>query len=53
MGNCQLSVIIPCHYYRCYLSRAIASVLDQEGSVKSIEVIVVNDHSCDSETLNV
>ena len=53
MGNCQLSVIIPCHDFGRYLSGAIASVLNQESSVKSMEVIVVDDHSCDSETVDV
>lgn len=52
MADCELSVIIPCHNAGRYLSQAIDSVLRQESSVRSLEVIVVNDHSTDRDTLD-
>ena len=52
MADCELSVIIPCHNAGRYLSQAIDSVLRQESSVRSSEVIVVNDHSTDRDTLD-
>ena len=52
MADCELSVIIPCHNAGRYLSQAIDSVFRQESSVRSLEVIVVNDHSTDRDTLD-
>lgn len=51
MTECPLSVIIPCHNYGQYLTAAIQSVLRQEGSVENMEVLVIDDHSSDSDTL--
>jgi glycosyltransferase involved in cell wall biosynthesis len=51
MVNCLLSVIIPCHNYGQYLTEAIESVLRQDGLVHNAEVIVINDHSSDPNTL--
>lgn len=52
MNECQLSIIIPCHNYGRYLSEAIESVLNQKSSIEHMEVIVVDDHSSDQETLD-
>ncbi len=51
MRNCLLSVVIPCYNYGQFLTDAIESVLQQEGLGDSAEVIVINDHSSDSSTL--
>lgn len=51
MPNCLLSVVIPCYNYGQFLTDAIESVLQQQGLGDSAEVIVVNDHSSDSNTL--
>jgi len=51
MIKCLLSVVIPCYNYGQFLTEAIKSVLQQEGFDESAEVIVVNDHSSDSNTL--
>ncbi|HEY3305109.1 MAG TPA: glycosyltransferase family 2 protein [Candidatus Binatia bacterium] len=51
MAECRLSVVVPCRNYGQYLSDAIESVLQQEGFGDQAEVIVVNDHSTDSSTL--
>jgi len=50
MSECQVSVVIPCHRAGKYLPQAIHSVLDQESSVRSVEVVVVDNHSPDDET---
>jgi len=52
MADCELSVIIPCYNAGRYLSQAIDSVLSQESSVRSLEVIVINDHSTDRDSLD-
>jgi len=51
MTGCDLSVVIPCHNVGTLLSEAIDSVLDQKSSVEELEVIVVDDHTSDGETL--
>ena len=43
----QVSVIITCHNYARYLSRAIRSVVNQTLDSKDYEIIVVNDASTD------
>ena len=43
----QVSVIITCHNYARYLSRAIRSALNQSVSKKEYEIIVVDDASTD------
>ena len=43
----QVSVIITCHNYARYLSRAIRSVVNQSLDSKEYEIIVVNDASTD------
>jgi glycosyltransferase involved in cell wall biosynthesis len=53
MGDCQVSVVIPCYQAGNYLTEAIDSVLAQESRVKSLEVIVVDNHSLDDETSRV
>ena len=53
MTRPDVSVVIPCHNDGKYLSEAIESVLMQEHDLDSIEVIVVDDHSTDEETLGV
>jgi len=53
MTACELSVVIPCHNDGKYLSEAIESVLNQEHRLRGFEVVVVNDHSTDEETLDV
>lgn len=46
-----LSVVIPCRDYGQYLDDAIESALRQEAFSDSLEIVVVNDHSSDSNTL--
>ncbi len=53
MGECQVSVVIPCYRAGKYLSEAIYSVLAQESGVRSLEVVVVDNHSPDDETRQV
>jgi glycosyltransferase involved in cell wall biosynthesis len=53
MGECQVSVVIPCYRAGKYLSEAIDSVLAQESRVSSLEVVVVDNHSPDDETRQV
>jgi glycosyltransferase involved in cell wall biosynthesis len=53
MTGCELSVVIPCHNDGKYLSEAIESVLSREHRLRSFEVVVVDDHSTDEETLEV
>ena len=53
MTGPELSVVIPCHNDGKYLSETIESVLKQEHELSSIEVIVVDDHSTDDQTLEV
>jgi len=53
MGECQVSVVIPCYRAGKYLSEAIDSVLAQESRVSSLEVVVVGNHSPDDETRHV
>src|SRR6476620_1442607 len=53
MGECQVSVVIPCYRAGKYLSEAIDSVLAQESGVSSLEVVVVDNHSPDDETKQV
>ncbi|MEO8209970.1 MAG: glycosyltransferase family A protein [bacterium] len=43
----QVSVIITCHNYARYLSRAIRSVINQTVESKEFEIIVVDDASTD------
>ncbi len=43
----QVSVIITCHNYARYLSRAIRSAVNQSFDKKDYEIIVVNDGSTD------
>ncbi|HMS63855.1 MAG TPA: glycosyltransferase family A protein [Ignavibacteria bacterium] len=43
----QVSVIITCHNYARYLSRAIRSAINQTLDKKDYEIIVVNDGSTD------
>ena len=43
----QVSVIITCHNYARYLSRAIRSAVNQSFDRKDYEIIVVNDGSTD------
>src|SRR5215471_8294141 len=51
MIACPLSIVIPCHNYGRYLGDAIASVLQQEGPVENAEVLIIDDHSSDLDTL--
>ncbi len=51
MRNYFLSVVIPCRDYGQYLDDAIKSALRQEAFSDNIEIIVINDHSSDSNTL--
>ena len=51
MEKALISIVVPCHNHGIYLSDAIESVLKQEGFGNSIEVIVINDHSDDPDTL--
>jgi len=51
MRNHLLSVVIPCRDYGQYLDDAIKSALRQEAFSDNIEIIVINDHSSDSNTL--
>jgi glycosyltransferase involved in cell wall biosynthesis len=51
MVECRLSVVVPCRNYGQYLSDAIGSVLQQDGFGDKSEIIVINDHSTDSNTL--
>ncbi len=43
----QVSVIITCHNYARYLSRAIRSAINQTIDEKDYEIIVVDDASTD------
>lgn len=52
MAACQLSVVIPCFNGGSYVSEAVTSVLGQDSSVTTLEVIVVNDRSSDPLTLH-
>lgn len=52
MTACPLSVVIPCRNYGRYLADAIESVLRQEDLVANAEVLVVDDHSSDLDTLD-
>lgn len=51
MRNHFLSVVIPCRDYGQYLDDAVESALQQEGFANNIEIIVIDDHSSDSNTL--
>lgn len=51
MAECQLSVVVPCHNCGRYLKEAVDSVLNQRSSVQSLEILIVDDHSDDKETL--
>ena len=53
MTGPELSRVIPCHNDRKYPSETIEFVLKQEHELSSIEVIVVDDHGTDDETLEV
>lgn len=53
MGYCQLSVIIPCHDDGHYLVEAIESVLSQESTVDPVEILIIDDSSTDTATLQV
>ncbi len=53
MGECQVSVVIPCYRAGKYLPEAIDSVLAQESRVSPLEVVVVDNHSPDDETKRV
>lgn len=45
-----ISVVIPCYNTGQYIEEAVQSVLLQEGPFELVEVVVVDDHSDDSET---
>ncbi len=44
----ELSVIIPVFNAEDYIKECLASVVDQSLGIDNIEVIIVNDNSCDS-----
>lgn len=46
-----ISYVIPCFNAGNYLLDSVQSVLDQQGDFELIEVIIVDDHSTDSQTL--
>lgn len=50
-NRCEVSVVIPCHNAGLYVSEAVESVLAQVSDVRSLEVVVVDDHSSDPTTL--
>jgi glycosyltransferase involved in cell wall biosynthesis len=47
----QVSVVIPCYNAGVYVSEAVESVLAQVRAVRSLEVVIVDDHSSDAVTL--
>ncbi len=49
----ELSVVIPCHNDGKYLSEAIESVLNQEHRLRFHEVVVVDGHSTDEQSVEV
>ena len=51
MADCSVSVVIPCHNYGQYLNDAVESVLQQKDVTNTVEVVVINDHSSDANTL--
>lgn len=48
-----LSVVIPCRDHGRYVSEAVTSVLGQPADGVKVEVILVDDHSSDAQTLDV
>lgn len=47
----QLSVVVPCRDAGSFLGEAVRSVLEQRGRVPDLEVLIVDDHSTDPETV--
>lgn len=52
-GARLLSVVMPCHDHGRYVSEAVSSVLGEAADGVELEVILVDDHSSDAQTLDV
>lgn len=53
MGAPLVSVIIPCYNAEKYIDVCVQSVLDQTIGSGQIEIILINDASCDGTLENI